>query len=73
MKVQTYIDKAGEYRWRLRARNGRVIADCGEGYRNKRNLLIALKNMARSAGFTGTDLGFAFHVAWLAVRGRIKK
>lgn len=25
----------GDYRWRLRADNGRIIADSGEGYRNK--------------------------------------
>jgi uncharacterized protein YegP (UPF0339 family) len=24
-----------DYRWRLRADNGRIIADSGEGYRNK--------------------------------------
>lgn len=28
-----YIDAAGEYRWRLRSRNGRTLADSGEGYK----------------------------------------
>lgn len=27
-----YIDTAGEYRWRLRAPNGEIIADSAEGY-----------------------------------------
>jgi uncharacterized protein YegP (UPF0339 family) len=30
-----YRDKRGEFRWRLRARNGRIIADGGEGYARK--------------------------------------
>jgi len=25
----------GDYRWRLRADNGRIVADSGEGYRNR--------------------------------------
>ena len=29
---ELYEDKAGEYRWRLRHRNGNVIADGGQGY-----------------------------------------
>jgi len=32
---QIYKDKAGEYRWRLRADNYEVIADSAEGYVNK--------------------------------------
>lgn len=30
-----FNDIAGEYRWRLRAANGRIIADSAEGYRSK--------------------------------------
>ena len=30
-----YRDKRGEFRWRLRARNGRIIADGSEGYAQK--------------------------------------
>jgi len=30
-----YKDKRGEYRWRLRARNRKIIADSGEGYAQK--------------------------------------
>lgn len=32
-----YRDKKGEYRWRLRARNRKIIADSGEGYRHKQS------------------------------------
>jgi uncharacterized protein YegP (UPF0339 family) len=34
-KFYVYKDANGEYRWRLRAGNGRVIADSGEGYERK--------------------------------------
>ncbi len=32
---ELYRDRAREYRWRLRAANGRIIADSGEGYVDK--------------------------------------
>ena len=32
MRFELYRDAKGEWRWRLRARNGEVIADSGEGY-----------------------------------------
>lgn len=28
-------DKAGEWRWNLKAKNGEIIADSAEGYKNK--------------------------------------
>ena len=34
-KFQIYKDRKGEYRWRLRARNGEIIADSNEGYSSK--------------------------------------
>ena len=34
-KFQLYTDRKGEYRWRLRARNGEIIADSNEGYSSK--------------------------------------
>ncbi len=33
--IELYEDSAGEYRWRLRHRNGNIIADSGEGYASK--------------------------------------
>ncbi|KNY20485.1 DUF1508 domain-containing protein [Methylobacterium sp. ARG-1] len=32
MRFELYRDAKGEWRWRLRAQNGAVIADSGEGY-----------------------------------------
>jgi len=37
-----YQDAAGEWRWRLRAANHRVIADSGEGYRDRQDCLRAI-------------------------------
>lgn len=34
---EVYLDHADEYRWRLVAGNGRIVADSGEGYDSARN------------------------------------
>jgi uncharacterized protein YegP (UPF0339 family) len=34
--VKFYRDVRREYRWRLRSRNGRIVADSGEGYKTAR-------------------------------------
>jgi len=33
--LEYYTDKKGEYRWRLKAGNGKIIANSGEGYKTK--------------------------------------
>ena len=35
--VEFYRDRAGEWRWRLKARNGRILADSAEGYTRYRD------------------------------------
>ena len=35
MKFHLYRDANREWRWRLKASNGRVLADSGEGYKRK--------------------------------------
>lgn len=39
--VQYYQDKAGEWRWRLRACNNRIIANSGKGYKTERGAFSA--------------------------------
>ncbi len=34
-KFQIFTDRAGEFRWRLRADNNEIIADSAEGYKRK--------------------------------------
>lgn len=46
-----YVDRANQWRWYLRAANGRKIADSGEGYLNYQDCLggIQLVKLAHSA------------------------
>ena len=39
MTYYYYKDNKGEWRWRLKASNGRVIADSGEGYKSEQECL----------------------------------
>ena len=43
MEYQVYEDSKKEWRWRLKAANGKTIADSGEGYRNRQDCLDAIK------------------------------
>lgn len=48
-KFQYYQDKRGEWRWRLRANNGEIVANSGEGYQTKAGCLKAIKRIRESA------------------------
>lgn len=39
---EIYRDASGDWRWRLRAANGRIVADSAEGYASKRNAQRAM-------------------------------
>jgi uncharacterized protein YegP (UPF0339 family) len=61
-KFQIYQDRKGEYRWRLRARNGEIIADSNEGYSSKANCkhgIDLVKQQAASAEFEDQTEGQA--------------
>ena len=45
-----FKDSAGEWRWHLRASNDRIIADSGEGYRNKQDCLHGIELVKASQG-----------------------
>ena len=47
-KFEVYADKAGEFRFRLKARNGEVIAT-GEGYKAKASCLKGIDSIRRNA------------------------
>jgi hypothetical protein len=42
-KLEIYRDTKREWRWRLRAANGRIVADSGEGYRRKASMLRGIE------------------------------
>lgn len=47
-KFELYTDKSGEYRFRLKAGNGEVIAT-SEGYSSKSAALAGIESVRRSA------------------------
>lgn len=54
-KFELYLDSAGEYRFRLKARNGEIIA-ASQGYVSKRGCLKGI----RSIGAHGPDADVVF-------------
>lgn len=49
MRFEIFRDSAGEWRWRLRARNGEVIATSGEGYVHRRDCEHGIDLVRQSA------------------------
>lgn len=47
-KFEVYTDKAGEYRFRLKARNGEIIA-ASEGYKAKASCLNGIESVRKNA------------------------
>ncbi|GGL44623.1 hypothetical protein GCM10009037_30040 [Halarchaeum grantii] len=46
---ELYRDAADEWRWRLVATNGNIIADSGEGYRSKQGAERGIASVKRTA------------------------
>lgn len=44
---EVYSDRAGDWRWRLVATNGRIIADSGEGYSSRSEARDAIARVQR--------------------------
>ena len=47
-KFEVYVDKAGEFRFRLKAKNGQIIAT-GEGYKRKDSCLNGIESVKKNA------------------------
>ncbi len=47
-KYEVYLDKKGEYRFRLKARNGEIIAT-GEGYKAKAGCMNGIESIKKNA------------------------
>ena len=50
MTFEIYTDRSGEYRWRLRARNGELMAVSEEGFNTKRSCLRSVQRIKDDAG-----------------------
>ncbi len=44
MKFYPYRSK-GEWRWRFKAKNGEILADSSEGYKNKGDCISSIKSI----------------------------
>ncbi|MCQ2456392.1 MAG: YegP family protein [Clostridia bacterium] len=47
-KFEVYLDKKGEFRFRLKAKNGEIIAT-GEGYKSKAGCLNGIESIKKNA------------------------
>lgn len=47
-KFEVYVDKAGEFRFRLKAKNGQIIAT-GEGYKAKKSCLNGIESIRKNS------------------------
>lgn len=47
MKIEMYEDAASEWRWRMRAPNGRILCDGAEGYSSKPGVRRAIANFVK--------------------------
>jgi uncharacterized protein YegP (UPF0339 family) len=50
LKFEYYRDNRLEWRWALKAGNGRTLADSGEGYKNVADCISAINLVASSNG-----------------------
>ncbi len=46
---EVFQDRADEWRWRLRHRNGNILADSGEGYSRRKDAINGLESVQRNA------------------------
>uniref|UniRef100_UPI003EB744F6 YegP family protein n=1 Tax=Halobaculum sp. EA56 TaxID=3421648 RepID=UPI003EB744F6 len=47
--VEVYEDAGGDYRWRLRHRNGTILGTSGEGYASRSGAIDAVNRVKRHA------------------------
>ena len=48
-KFELYKDAKGEFRWRLIASNGQMIANSGEGYKSKDSAKAGIQSVKKNA------------------------
>jgi uncharacterized protein YegP (UPF0339 family) len=64
-EFELYKDNAGQYRWRFRASNGRIVADSAEGYVSRDGAENGIQIVKREAPLARTqDLTTAGSRRW---------
>jgi uncharacterized protein YegP (UPF0339 family) len=48
-KIEVYKDKSNQFRWRLIAPNGNIIASSGEAYSSKQACLDGIESVRKNA------------------------
>jgi uncharacterized protein YegP (UPF0339 family) len=51
LKVEIYCDRRGEWRWRARAKNHKIVADGSESYSTKSSVRRAVRRIATGVLF----------------------
>jgi uncharacterized protein YegP (UPF0339 family) len=54
-KFEVYQDKAKEYRWRLKASNGQIVAASSDGYKAKSDCENAIESIKKGAAGAKVD------------------
>lgn len=67
-KFEIFKDAKGEWRWRLVASNGRIIAASGEGYKNRGH---ALDMVSKIMDMDGEQVSIEFLTKPRAVLGEV--
>lgn len=56
MRFELHKDAGGDWRWRLRATNGEIVADSAEGYRRREDCERGIALVKSSAGADTVDM-----------------
>lgn len=65
MILEFYKDEAGQYRWRIKARNGRIMADCAESYTRYIDCTRACHKMLTNIGSGWKHFNIKWHTSIL--------
>ncbi|MFB7798954.1 YegP family protein [Isoptericola sp. NPDC056134] len=70
MRIEIYKAADG-WRWRLKARNGRIVAESGEAYVERRSAIRAVRRVLRIRfrPTTGTLIGWNVYAQWITADG----
>jgi uncharacterized protein YegP (UPF0339 family) len=49
MYFETFVDESGKDRWRLKAKNGEIVADSGQGYVNYGDMVETINKIKAGA------------------------
>ena len=58
VRLEIYRDGMAEWRWRLIARNGRRVADSGEGYGTARKAINAARALSKFASMAWMEVTY---------------